>query len=337
MAEQQVKQVETQPVIPVTQTDSPTEREASDNVNYEQVKEELSFSDVEESAIDWPVLEKIEQLTEEKAEEVPKATEEPVVPVQEEPAPQEEKDPLTDSMRERITKLKHSEGEKLADKDQQILARDGQIKELQAMNEKFVQLTQSYRPVTGDAKKIGEELQQLEERLDEEGDTMTAAEIHKLGRRQQQLEKQVEEIRTSEMNTQNLAHQQKQLRNQYDSYVQENYDFVSKPAEEKYKVMKEQSYPILEQLIPNFQQYPHDMVIAAELSGLIVDAQKYRQLIGDQPVQRQEPQPMAGNVTPSAQPVQATRQNLGREVAKVRGGSLDDIAQVLRKAGHGWR
>ena len=342
MAEENVKQVVTQTVTPVTKTDSPTEIEASDSVDFENVEQELSYNLVEDSNLDWPVLEKVEQISEEQAEQVEA---EAAVPVSEEPEPQvsEEQpvqetqdDSLTDGMKDRISKLKQAEGERLAEKDAQIRDRDSQIKELQSMNEKFSQLTQSYRPPTGDPAKIEEEIQSLETRLDEEGDTMTAAEIHKLGRRQQQLEKQIDEIRASEVNTQNMLQQQKQMRNQYDSYATENYSFVNKPEDEKYKVMKEEAYPLLEQLIPQFKQYPHDMVIAAELSDLMVDAQKYRKLIGDQPdPKRVEPQPMAGNVAPSARTNQP-KKNFGKEYQKVRGGSLEDIAKVLRQAGHGW-
>ena len=347
MAEENVKQVVTQTVTPVTKSDSPTEVEAGDSVDFENVEQELSYNLVEESNIDWPVIEKVEEISEEKAEEVqqevqqePQA-EQPQEPAQEE-KPVEEKqeveDPtLTDGMRDRITKLKQQEGEKLAEKDRQIRDRDSQIKELQSMNEKFTNLMQTYRLTTGDPAKIQEEIQQLEDRLDEDGDSMTAAEIHKLGRRQQQLERQLDEIKISEVNTENMVQQQKQMRGQYDAYATENYDFVQKPDHEKYKVMKEQAYPLLENLIPNFQQYPHDMVIAAELSDLLVDAQKYRQLIGDQPnPARAEPQPMATNVAPSAQPSSPARQSLGKAVQRVRGGSLEDIAQVPRQAGHGW-
>ena len=340
MAEENVKQVVTQPVTPVTLADSPTENEASDNVDYAEVEQELSFSTVEESTLDWPVLEKVEQISEEQAKQVQaEQPEEPQEQVQEEspePVQGEDKDSLTDGMRDRVAKLKQAEEGKLAEKDEQIRNRDSQIQELRVMNEKFAQLSKTYRPVAGDPVKIQEEIQQLESRLDEDGDTMTAAEIHKLGRRQQQLEKHIDEIRASEMNTQNLVQEQKQMRNQYDSYATETYSFINKPENEKYKVMKEQAYPVLEQLIPNFQQYPHDMVIAAELSNLIVDAQKYRQLIGDQPAKRAEPQPMANSVTPSSQPAQSSQSNLSRDIQRVRGGSLDDIAKVLRKAGHTW-
>jgi hypothetical protein len=340
MAEENVKQVVAEPVTPVTKTDSPTEIEAGDSVNYDNIEKELSFNEIEESEIDWPVIEKVEQISEEQAKEVQgEQSQEPAEPVQEEQpveVPSKEENPLTGGMRDRISKLKQAEGQKLAEKDAQIQDRDSQIKELQSMNEKFSQLTQAYRPPTGDPAKIQEEIQQLENRLDEDGDTMTAAEIHKLGRRQQQLERQIDEIKTAEIQTQNMVQQQRQMRNQYDSYATENYDFVGKPEDEKYQVMKEQAYPLLEQLIPQFQQYPHDMVIAAELSDLIVDAQRYRQLIGDQPnAKRAEPQPMAGNVAPSSRPTKS-RKSLSKEIQRVRGGSLEDVAQVLRQAGHGW-
>jgi len=69
---------------------------------------------------------------------------------------------------------------------------------------------------------------------------------------------------------------------------------------------------------------------------LIVDAQKYRQLVGDQPnPQRAKPNPMATNVAPTASTRQA-QPNLNRDMQRVRGGSLDDIAKVLRQAGHTW-
>jgi len=349
MAEQDItKQVVTQTVTPVTKSDSPTEVEADSSVDFGNVEQELSYNLVEESEIDWPIIEKVEQVSEEKAQEVQEEIQhldEPQESVQAEPSQEEtppqqetrEEDPsLTDGMRDRITKMKQAEGEKLAEKDAQIRDRDSQIQELQTMNEKFTQLTQSYRPVAGDPQKITEEIEQLENRLDEDGDTMTAAEIHKLGRRQQQLEKQLDEIKSSQINTENMVQQQKQMRNQYDAYTTENYDFVSKPDTEKYKVMKQNAYPLLEQLIPNFQEYPHDMVIAAELSDLIVDAQKYRQLVGDQPnPQRAKPNPMATNVAPTASTRQA-QPNLNRDMQRVRGGSLDDIAKVLRQAGHTW-
>ena len=332
--QENVKQVVTQGATPVTKSDSPSEVEADNSVDFEKVEQELSYNTVEESEIDWPIIEKVEQVSEEQAQEIHKGIEEP--PPEEPVAAQPEATEMTDGMRDRITKLKQQEGQKLAEKDAEIQSRDRQIQELQEMNQKFTQLTQQYRPVQGDPEKIREEINGLDERLEEDGDTMTAAEIHKLGRRQQHLEKQLDEIRQSEIQTQNMIQEQKQMRGQYDAYATENYEFVNKPDTEKYQVMKEQAYPLLEQLVPNFQQYPHDMVIAAELSDLIVDAQKYRQLVGDQPnPKRAEPQPMATNVAPTAQPQQAPA-NLVRDMQRVRGGSLDDIAKVLRKAGHSW-
>jgi len=129
MAEQDItKQVVTQTVTPVTKSDSPTEVEADSSVDFGNVEQELSYNLVEESEIDWPIIEKVEQVSEEKAQEVQEEIQhldEPQESVQAEPSQEEtppqqetrEEDPsLTDGMRDRITKMKQAEGEKLSGK-----------------------------------------------------------------------------------------------------------------------------------------------------------------------------------------------------------------------------
>ena len=62
--QENVKQVVTQGATPVTKSDSPSEVEADNSVDFEKVEQELSYNTVEESEIDWPIIEKVEQVSE---------------------------------------------------------------------------------------------------------------------------------------------------------------------------------------------------------------------------------------------------------------------------------
>ena len=95
---------------------------------------------------------------------------------------------------------------------------------------------------------------------------------------------------------------------------------------------------MLESIIgPNFKNHPQDMVLAAELSQLMVDANKYQQLLGNRPAPRQEPAPMAGNVTPQSRSNQRRQPSLRQAANNLRGAGVEDFAALLQQRGHSWR
>ena len=147
-----------------------------------------------------------------------------------------------------------------------------------------------------------------------------------------------QEVANSQSNAQQLVQQQQRLREQSDSFVKENYDFINDPKSEYYKTLKEQAYPMLENIIgPNFKNHPQDMVIAAELSQLMVDANKYQQLLGNRPAPRQQAAPMAGNVTPQSRSNQRQQPDFRQAANNLRGSEVSDFASMLRQRGHSWR
>ena len=327
------KNVETVSSIPVTVPDSPVEQQESvpDTTTNDEAEgpDELDFSsDVERGNLDWPELVKVEEVPQETVDE---ATEQ--IQAGEQPAPVE--NDLTDGMKNRISKLKQKEAEKIAGKDEQIRLRDAQIQKLQQMTSEYATLQSQFRPNAGNADDLKAEIAKLDEQLEDEGDVMTPAEIHRLGRRQSQLENQLRDVAQQAVNAENLGKQHTLMRQQSDAYVQENYPFVKDQNDEYYGVLKNQAYPMLEQLVPNFQNHPHDMALAAELTKMMVNSHKYEQMLGNNPAPRPQPQPMAGNVTPQ-QTRQQQQMNPRKMVANARGGDTESWAKVLNRMGHSW-
>ena len=77
--------------------------------------------------------------------------------------------------------------------------------------------------------------------------------------------------------------------------------------------------------------------MAAELSKLMVDANKYQQLLGNRPAPRQQAAPMAGNVAPSQRSNKKQAPSFRGEANSLRGGDVEDFASMLQKRGHSWR
>lgn len=254
-------------------------------------------------------------------------------------------DGLTDNMSKRITNLKRQEQEKIAGKDQQlaekdaiIAAREQQINQLQAMTKEFQDLQTSYVPPQGDVSEVDKQISAMDRHLENEGDTFTAAEVAQHVQRRQDLQTKRSEVASSQAHAQNLVQQQQAMRVKSDQFVKDNYDFINNPKSEYYTTLKEQAYPMLENIIgPNFKNHPQDMVMAAELSKLMVDAQKYQQLLGNRPAPRQEAAPMAGNLTPQSQPNQQRQPNFREAAAGLRGGDVSNFAHMLQQRGHSWR
>jgi len=254
-------------------------------------------------------------------------------------------DGLTDSMSKRISKMKQQEQEKIAGKDQVIAekdsiiaAREQQINQLTKMSQEYQKLQASYVPPQGDVTEVDSQISEMDQTLKDEGDTYTAAEVAQHMQKRQDLQMKKQEVSNSQSNAQQLVQQQQRLREQSDSFVKENYDFINDPKSEYYKTLKEQAYPMLENIIgPNFKNHPQDMVIAAELSQLMVDANKYQQLLGNRPAPRQQAAPMAGNVTPQSRPNQRQQPEFRQAANNLRGGEVSDFASMLRQRGHSWR
>ena len=78
------------------------------------------------------------------------------------------------------------------------------------------------------------------------------------------------------------------------------------------------------------------MIMAAELSKMMVNSQKYEQLLGNTPAPRSQPAPMAGN-SPRTAPQAKRPVDFKRAVADNRGGDVSRFAELLHNSGHSWR
>ena len=252
---------------------------------------------------------------------------------------------LTDSMSKRINKMKQQEQQKLegkdqviAEKDSIIAAREQQIDELTKMANDYRKLQADYVPPQGDVAEVDTQITELDQLLEDEGDTYTAAEVARHMQKRQDLQNKKQDVASKQAQAQQLVLQQKRMREQSDNYVKDNYSFVNDPKSEYYQTLKTKAYPMLESLIgPNFKDHPQDMVMAAELSQLMVDANKYQQLLGNRPAPRQQAAPMAGNVTPSQRGNKKQMPSFRGEASNLRGSGVEDFASMLQKRGHGWR
>ena len=252
---------------------------------------------------------------------------------------------LTDSMSKRITKMKQQEQSKLADKDNVIAekdsiiaAREQQINQLTQMAADYQKLQSSYVPPQGDVTEVDNQITEMDQRLQDEGDTYTAAEVAQHMQKRQDLQMKRSETANAQSQAQNLLKQQQNLRTQSDQFVRENYDFINDSKSEYYQTLKTQAYPVLESIIgPQFKNHPQDMVLAAELSKLMVDANKYQQIMGNQPAPRQQAAPMAGNVTPQSRPNQRQQSTFRQAANDLRGGGVQGFADMLSQRGHTWR
>ena len=341
------KKVVTQESIPVTVEDSAPQEE----VNISTVENDAAemghtlpvSDDISPGGLDWSDMAPVEEFDQIAAQRGvgPQVQE----GFEEEPAPVQQEEGLTDGMSKRITKMKQQEQEKLAGKDQVIAekdaiieAREQQISQLRSMTQEFQDLQNAYVPPDGDVAELDGQINAMDTRLQDEGDTFTAAEVAQHVQQRQDLLTKRSEVANSQVNAQQLLAKQKAMRQQSDQFVRDNYDFINDPKSEYYSTLKNQAYPMLENIIgPNFKNHPQDMVIAAELSKLMVDANKYQQLLGNRPAPRQEAAPMAGNVTPQPQSTQKRQPSFREAAGDIRGGDLQTFAKLLGDRGHTWR
>ena len=292
----------------------------------------LALEDVASTDIDWADMAPVKEFDnpDQPPQEQPQ-------PLQEQPLQEAQNADLTDSMRKRITGIKEKSAQELAEKDALIAARDDQIVKLQGMAQEYTNLQKSYKPEEGNYQAVETEIATLDTMLKEEGDTLTSAEVAQHVIRRGNLERQLDRIQSNKANTDNIIRKQQVLRQESDQYVKEAYPFVNDQKSEMYGVMKNQAYPLLEQLMgPNFKSHPSDMIMAAELSKMMVNSQKYEQLLGNTPAPRQQPAPMAGN-SPRTAPQTQRPVDFKRAVADNRGGDVSRFAELLQNSGHSWR
>ena len=330
----------------IREQESESAPDAYDPAKLENTASEMGHSldmdDVASAELDWTEMAPVKEF------------DNPNQPPQEQPQPLQEQAPqeevpqeqplqeaqdvdLTNSMRKRISGIKEKSTQELAEKDALIAARDDQIAKMQSMVQEYTQLQESYRPVEGDAGAVKQEIAGLDTMLKEEGDALTSAEVAQHVIRRNNLERKLDKIETSQVNTNNIIRKQQVLRQQSDQYVKDAYPFVNDQKSEMYGVMKHQAYPLLEQLMgPNFKNHPSDMIMAAELSKMMVNSQKYEQLLGNTPAPRSQPAPMAGN-SPRTAPQAKRPVDFKRAVADNRGGDVGRFAELLHNAGHSWR
>jgi len=300
----------------------------------------LGLDDVASTDLDWSDMAPVKEFDspnqppqEQPQQEQPQQEQ----PVQEQQLQEAQDANLTDSMRKRITGIKERSTQELAEKDALIAARDNQIAKMKSMADEYANLQRAYRPVEGDSGAVKAEITNLDSMLKEEGDALTSAEVAQHVIRRNNLERQLDKIESNKTNTDNLIRQQQVLRQQSDKYVRDTYDFVNDKSSEYYGVMKDQAYPLLEQLMgPNFKNHPSDMIMAAELSKMMVNSQKYEQLLGNTPAPRSQPAPMAGN-SPRTAPQAQKPVDFKRAVANNRGGDVSRFAELLHDSGHSWR
>ena len=295
----------------------------------------LGLDDVASTDLDWTDMAPVKEF--DSPNQPPQEQPQQEQPVQEQQLQEAQDANLTDSMRKRITGIKEKSTQELAEKDALIAARDNQIAKMKSMADEYAQLQRAYRPVEGDSGAVKQEITNLDSMLKEEGDALTSAEVAQHVIRRNNLERQLDKIESNKTNTDNLIRQQQVLRQQSDQYVRDTYDFVNDKSSEYYGVMKEQAYPLLEQLMgPNFKNHPSDMIMAAELSKMMVNSQKYEQLLGNTPAPRSQPAPMAGN-SPRTAPQAKRPMDFKRAVANNRGGDVSRFAELLHDSGHSWR
>ena len=290
----------------------------------------LGLEDVASTELDWADMAPVKEF--DNPNQPPQEQ-----PQQEQPLQEAQGVDLTDSMRKRITGIKEKSTQELADKDALIAARDDQIAKLQGMAQEYASLQQSYKPEEGNYQAVETEIATLDTMLKEEGDALTTAEVAQHVIRRNNLERQLDRIHSNKTNTDNIIRKQQVLRQESDQYVKNAYPFVNDQKSEMYGVMKNQAYPLLEQLMgPNFKNHPSDMIMAAELSRMMVNSQKYEQLLGNTPAPRSQPAPMAGN-SPRTAPQAKRPMDFKRAVADNRGGDVSRFAELLHNAGHSWR
>jgi|TARA_R110000751_G_scaffold1894_2_gene6929 hypothetical protein len=340
------KQVVTQAPI-VEQETAPV-----DEVNQEalvnkasELGHTLDFgNDVTPGNLDWSEMEPLQEFDQIAAERgVGEQSQEPHAASEDQQPAQDVN--LTDGMSKRITDLKRKgqqeiagKDSELAEKDLVIAAREEQIQKLTDMAQQFETLQSSYVPPAGDIEAINAEIVAMDQRLEDEGDVFTPAEVARHVQGRQDLVNKQAGVAQAQQNAQNIVQKQDQMRLQSDQYVKETYSFVSDPNSEYYKTLKTKAYPMLENIIgPNFKNHPQDMVLAAELSKLMVDAAKYNQITGNSPAPRAEAIPMAGNVTPQGRTQQSAQPSFRDSVGTLRGGSVDNFAKLLQQRGHTWR
>ena len=327
----------------IREQESESAPDAYDPAKLENTASEMGHSldmdDVASAELDWTEMAPVKEFENPNQPPPEQPQEQPVqeqVP-QEQPLQEAQDVDLTNSMRKRISGIKEKSTQELAEKDALIAARDDQIAKMQSMVQEYTQLQESYRPVEGDVGAVKQEIAGLDTMLKEEGDALTSAEVAQHVIRRNNLERKLDKIETSQVNTNNLIRKQQVLRQQSDKYVKEAYPFVSDQKSEMYGVMKHQAYPLLEQLMgPNFKNHPSDMIMAAELSKMMVNSQKYEQLLGNTPAPRSQPAPMAGN-SPRTAPQAKRPVDFKRAVADNRGGDVGRFAELLHNAGHSWR
>ena len=290
----------------------------------------LGLDDVASTDLDWTDMAPVKEF--DSPNQPPQEQ-----PQQEQPLQEAQDVDLTDSMRKRISGIKEKSTQELAEKDALIAARDDQIVKLQGMAQEYANLQKSYRPEEGNYQAVETEIATLDTMLKEEGDALTTAEVAQHVIRRNNLERQLDKIQSNKANTSEIIRKQQALRQESDSYVRQAYPFVNDTKSEMYGVMKNQAYPLLEQLMgPNFQNHPSDMIMAAELSRMMVNSQKYEQLLGNTPAPRSQPAPMAGN-SPRTAPQAKKPVDFKRAVANNRGGDVSRFAELLHDSGHAWR
>ena len=290
----------------------------------------LGLDDVASTDLDWTDMAPVKEF--DSPNQPPQEQ-----PQQEQPLQEAQDVDLTDSMRKRISGIKEKSTQELAEKDALIAARDDQIVKLQGMAQEYANLQKSYRPEEGNYQAVETEIATLDTMLKEEGDALTTAEVAQHVIRRNNLERQLDKIQSNKANTSEIIRKQQALRQESDSYVRQAYPFVNDTKSEMYGVMKNQAYPLLEQLMgPNFQNHPSDMIMAAELSRMMVNSQKYEQLLGNTPAPRSQPAPMAGN-SPRTAPQAKRPMDFKRAVANNRGGDVSRFAELLHDSGHSWR
>ena len=327
----------------IREQESESATDAYDPTKLENTASEMGHSldmdDVASAELDWNDMAPVKEFdnpNQPPQEQPQPLQEQPQVP-QEQPLQEAQDVDLTDSMRKRITGIKEKSTQELAEKDALIAARDDQIAKMASMVQEYTQLQASYIPDEGDSGVVKQEIAGLDTMLKEEGDALTSAEVAQHVIRRSNLERKLDKMEANKTNTNNLLRKQQVLRQQSDKYVKDAYPFVSDQKSEMYGVMKNQAYPLLEQLMgPNFKNHPSDMIMAAELSKMMVNSQKYEQLLGNTPAPRSQPAPMAGN-SPRTAPQAKRPMDFKREVASNRGGDVSRFAELLHNSGHSWR
>jgi len=250
---------------------------------------------------------------------------------------------MTESMSKRISNIKSKHADELE-------VRDNKIQEYQEMLTRFQDIEQQEKAVNsveGDEENIRTEIANLERRLEEEEDELTPAASAKIVRDIASRERQIDKLHQANEMKGRINTERNSLRQASDNLANESFSFLLDKESNGYKMAREQVYPTLERLLPNFKDNPQDVFLTGYLTDLMLAKQENTELKnqilkmkGGSP--RSEPPSLAeesvAGTTPKNNPNPNPNVNRADLMQKVRNGEMEGglAAQLLGAVSGGY-